>query len=366
MSCESNLCSSNNCSTIVSSNCISYQGDTDATLGICKGTTLTCILETLFDQINTQSDGSGIVLTGINTNCTFISTQMAGKTGTIFNYIQTLIDSACTLNSNYESLSAIVESSYSYNLQGIVTATNGTTSSVLQGTINALADVSDTVGEITTGLGTTSILDSLNSAVGNALINNISGEGVVKTGSGASAQINIVGIVPPYCPIPCYAPLSFFNSDGSGKSGTSYEGWYICDGQASRLDMRGYVFGGATNLPGLNSPTLQSAVNSTVSGDPDYQTSVGQRKGEVKHGLTVSEMPSHTVSGTTDPHNHTVYGTTDLAGGESYQSYNVMTDNGTSSTSSETVNFTSDPIGSNVKHENRQPTFYGYFIMRIS
>lgn len=360
-------CFTNNCATIVSSNCISYQGDTITSLDICKGDDLTSILEILTTQVISNTDGSGILLSEIDTNCSFIANQMAGKTKTLFNLIQTLVDSSCTLSTNYTALDTEVNAPVSYNLQSIITSTDSTTPEVLQGTINKLAEVNTTVDEITSGLGTTSILTSVNTAVGNALSNNITAPyGLSKTGSGENVQLAFSAFVPPFCPIFCVAPLSNFNADGSGKTGTGFQGYYICNGLNGTPDMRGYVGAGATSLPGITSPSLQSVVDSTVSGDPSYATTVGQRVGEVKHGLTVSEMPSHSVSGTTDPHNHTVYGTTDIAGGEAFQSYNVMTNTGNSTTSSESVAFTSNPVGSNVKHENRQPSYCGYFIMRIS
>lgn len=369
MSCNSN---NSGCAfPVTSSNCVSYQGEPVPILGICKGQNLSCLMEIILEQLVAVTDGSGIVLSEITSDCDFISTQLAGKNKSLFNLIQVLINSSCTLKELIDNLSLEVNTPNSYDLKGIIEPTSNSTPGVLQGTINELYILYNTVGNITSGLGNNSIQEAIDVSVGNALINKISSPtGITSTGSGNSAQINIVGIVPPYCPIPCFAPLANWESNGKGKVGTQYEGWIIVGTNGtSQFDMRGYTFAGATNIPGINFDTsLQSTVNPITNGDPDYGTSIGNRKGQVKHQLSTSELPSFSVTGTTEPHSHTLENTQlSVPAGESYQSYNVLTDNGNGiQVSPETVDFTSDSVGQGVKHENRQPTIYGYFIMRLS
>lgn len=364
-------CNNSNCAQIISSNCVSYQGDSIPVLGICKGDSITELMEAIISQLTSAIDGSGIILSEIDAECDFISTQLAGKNKSLFNLIQVLISSSCTLKELLDSLSSEVNSPISYDTKGIITPTEDNTAGTLQGTINELYNVYTTVDNLVTGLGNSSISDAIDVAVGNALINKItSPTGISASGSGASAQISVVGLVPPFTPLPCFAPLSNWESNGKGKVGTAYEGWVIVGTNGtSQYDMRGYTFAGATSLPGINFDTsLQTTVDPTISGDPDYGTTVGQRKGQVKNTISTSELPAFSVTGTTDPHSHTLESAqVSIPAGEAYQSYNVYTDGGNGvQVSSETVDFTSDPVGGGVPLENRQPTIYGYFIMRLS
>lgn len=352
-------CDSNNCTVITSSNCVIYQGNPSPLLSICAGDNLTETIASIISFVTALSDGSGIFL-NVDSNCTYFSAQMAGKDKSLFNIVQSLINSTCDINSRIPT-----SSSFTYDYKGVVSPTENSENGVVQGIINQLADVTEDVEFITDGIGNSSFSSFIDDNVGNGLLNHIqNGYGVTKTGSGSTANVSFYGAVPPKTPIWCFADLSNFEASGKGKAGTPYENWYICNGINGTPDMRGWTPAGATNLPGINGNPLYAQVDPAIVGDPSYSSNILDRKGEVKHTLNVNELPTFTVSGTTDTHSHTVpNATASVAAGESYQAYNVLTNNGNGiQTTDEAVNFTSNPIGQSIPVENRQPTIYGYYI----
>lgn len=357
----------NGCVNPISANCVIYQGDPIPVLGICKGDNLSEIQEVIINRLLALVDGTGITLSSINTTCDFISNQLAGKDKTLFNLIQVLVTSNCTLNELITNLTAQVNATVTYDNKCVTPTTSGTQGTV-QGIIDKLCELNTTVTEITNDLGTTTITTSITTIAGNTLINNIkSGYGVRKTGSGASAQVEFYAFVPPFCPIPCVASLSNFDSNGIGITGSPYEGFFVCNGLNSVPDMRGFVFGGATNLPGINGPALQSSVDPTINNDLTYSSNMGDRKGLVKVGLNVNEGPSHFHTGTTNPHTHNIspmQASFGAAGSPAQTVESYVNDGGSVTTSSVSVGFTTNSSGQGTPHENRQPTFYGYWIMR--
>ena len=99
------------------------------------------------------------------------------------------------------------------------------------------------------------------------------------------------------------------------------DGWVLCDGEsyattgkyADLYDVIGYTYGG--NGSNFNVPDLRGRVTigmGTVTDSasvPNTDTySLGDRNGEIKHVLTVDEMPKHSHDGYTDSkgeHTHT-------------------------------------------------------------
>lgn len=357
-----------NCANPVSSNCVTYQGEAVPVFGVCRGDTISEVIAVIISELEGALDGTSITLSDVTADCEFISNQLAGKNKTLFNLIQILIDSSCTLKELIDDLDTQVNAAESFETKSI-TPTADTTQGVIQGIINKVDSLNTTVTDITGDLGTEPITTVIAEYAGNAVKNQIqSGYGVTKSGSGESASVAFSAFVPPMCPIFCVANLSNFDATGKGKVDTAFSGYYICNGLNGTPDLRGFVTGGATNLPGIQGVTLNSIVDPTTNADLTYAANIGDRKGEVKHQLSINELPTFSVSGTTDAHSHSLSGLqAAVPAGEQFQSFNAVTTGGNGiETSSETVGFTSDPIGQNYKHENRQPTYYGYFIMRLS
>lgn len=362
-------CSDNgtrNCTLVLPSNCITYQGEDVPILGLCKGDSMTVIMEAVIEELTTIASGTGTILSDISPNCDFINNQLAGKNKSLFNLIQILIDSSCTLKGLIDAIETEIGSSVTYETK-CITPTGAGTQGTVQGIINLLCELSLTVSNITDGLGENTLAETINTLAGNTLLNNVqSTYGVTKSGSGSSASLSFYGFVPPFCPVFCLAPLSYWNQDGTGKSGTPFEGWFICNGFAAD-DMRGFVPMGATFIPGINSPALNTIVDPTVNADITYGTNIGDIVGEVKHVLTVTELPTHSHNFANSSHSHSIPATPINIGDITPPSLIYgLTDSGSVNrpTSSTVIGDDSSTVGSNFAHENRQASKCGYFIMR--
>jgi hypothetical protein len=156
---------------------------------------------------------------------------------------------------------------------------------------------------------------------------------------------------------------SFVNAD--------HMGWMQCDGRsldttayALLFKVIGYTFGGSGanfNLPNMRGRVMGSVGSVT---DPNETTAFtpGQSTGEVRHRLTIPEMPSHN-HGITDPgHSHSYfnqpYNTNPAV---SLTTTNVADDvNVNQTTGTSTTGITINNTGGDQYHNNMQPTlFYG-------
>jgi microcystin-dependent protein len=164
-----------------------------------------------------------------------------------------------------------------------------------------------------------------------------------------------------------------------------YEGWVVCDGRPLPVetyhdlyDLIGTQFGGDSEYFYL--PDYRGRVMGAVGqGSTLSMRTLGFAVGTETHVLSTNELPSHTHSGTTGPsgiHSHS----TNATGGN----IGLITSNGTNTASTGldnttgepnlygslqalTVNdagghshaFTTNSTGSNVAHQNMQPTLFG-------
>lgn len=244
--------------------------------------------------------------------------------------------------------------------------TDSSEEAVIQALIDKTCTLSDIVKSITDQINNT-LADTIQEQIGNYLFANVTAtNSLSKTGSAASVKLNFYGGVPPLCPIAYFGPLTNFNADGTGKVGTEFENWRLCTGNGQTVDLRGYVLSGAANLPGINVPTLDTRVS-------DINSSVGQRAGENSHQLSISEMPIHSHpagDSTSITQNFTMYNFS-VKQGSGAQAMCKYQFNGSTGQDSVTVtgtitDSTTGETGGNIAHENRQPTAYCYYIMRLS
>lgn len=358
--------SSNNtgkCFQSISSNCVKWQGEAIPALGICVNDTNTEVETIIIERLLKVIDGTGIDISNLELTCDFIKNQITNKDRDLATLLQILIDSSCTLKELIVKVQEQINIPVVYNTK-CLNITTTTTEGIVQALIIAYCALQEEVNSITSQLNNTDISETINNTVGNYLSNNLNGCGVAKTGSGANTTVHFFGAVPPFCPIPYLGSLSNFNSSGLGLAGTCYENWVICNGNNGTQDMRGYGFAGAINLPGVNSATLDAKVDPTLHGnDPDYNTNVLTKKGEVKHKLTVQELPAHNHALTDPGHTHTYMG---LVGISDNADDRIVMIPGTNTSSKAFTGITIAPTGSSIEHENRQPTIYGVWIMRLS
>ncbi len=383
--CVNSNTSGKKCANITPIGCIKWTGDPIPSLGICTGDMMDEVTSVILTKLLTIIDGTGIVMDDLVLHCDIVKTAMLGKANTLFNFLQALFDISCTVNAKVDSVTAIVTAPTVYDLKCLTPPSKTDTPSVLQQLIIEFCAVVTKVNALTADiLETDSTLNNLTTTIqnttGNQLLTSITscngGYGITKTGSGKDASISFDAQVPPFSAVFVWNPtaLGSFDATGKGKTGTPFCGWFVMNGLNGTPDMRGYTAMGATALPGITGPGLQSAVDPTTNADLTYGTNIGDRKGEVKHKLTISEIPSHihnnTISDTGHTH-HVAPFRANLAGGTN--AYDVLASNpttfstgdpNTSSTSSN-VSIVNQSIGGDIAHENRQPSFAGFWITRL-
>ncbi len=126
--------------------------------------------------------------------------------------------------------------------------------------------------------------------------------------------------------------ISEFDGNGTGISGTRWQGWQICNGLNGTLDM-----------------TSRFVVGWNGVATSDYEF-IGDTGGESYHQLTVDELPSHTH--TYDRITDDGAGNLDTSKNDAYQKVApTSTDSGTA--------------GNNVPHENRPPYIVMAYVKRI-
>lgn len=364
--CNSNSFNSQSgCIVPVSSNCIDWQGLAYPTFDICVGDTGTEVITSLITSVISILDGTGITLSSVTGSCTFMSDQLAGQTKTISNLVQILFNSACSLDSRITTLEESADTPISYDVK-CLTVTGSTTPLVLQGAINEICSLKIALAQITDNIVGDDINTTITNTVGNYLQDNLSScgsNGMQVTGSGSTTKIKFDAFVPHNVPMPYIGSLGNFDSTGKGLAGTEYCGWYIMNGLNGTPNWMGYVPAMATALPGINSTPLDARVAGV-----DVSAAIGDKKGEPKHLLSTNEMPTHSHTVTDPGHSHSIQ----LAGaGGTFAGANVANDgNAVSNTNGtaiqiKTTGITIAPSGNNVSHENRQPTVYVTWIVRL-
>lgn len=361
---------------------VKYTGPAIPSLNICTGDTLEEIEAVILDKLLDFTTGKGISLPSVDlSQCDVLQEFVAccSNNNSLIGIIDVLIKGICSVQANVEEVNSSLTSKLALSLnQKCLTIPNPTSlNSVLQAIIDSNCALKTAFESAFTSISTPTLSTTIINQISNDTVTKVfsqissnGGYGLKKTGTGASQTIQLTGMVPPRCPIFYIGSLSNFDTTGKGIESAGYGGWYILNGNNNTPDMRGYVAGGATNVQG---PALQSAVDPTTNLDPSYATSVGDRKGVVKQTLQSQNIPAHTHTLPDLSHTHTYqvpYVTVGVDFGSS--NINIVDTSGgggpkinmTTSNTSLGGNSTSS-YGGNQPHENRQPTYYGVYIMRF-
>lgn len=375
-------CTNNNqfgtCFETISSNCIKWAGDATPQLNICTGDNITEDIQSIITSLLTLLNGSGITLSTVNTDCPLVASELGNSTSNLPNLLQAVINALCTVNNNLTTLTTQVNTPVSYNVV-CLTPTANTTQAVLQAAINALCSLQTQVTALTAEVVDNSLSSTINTYVGNYLanaINSCGNSGINKTGTGATTEITFTGLMPIGSIIFYDDILTVFDSNGAGISGTGWCGWQICNGNNGTKDMRGFVPGGATNLPGVNAvANLNNIVDPIAQADATLSSNVQSIAGEAKHQLGVPEIPAIApIITVVDPgHIHVVQMNTSSQSGNNTPCFVPNSVSGApaavpinTSKSYTNITATTPSFGGNQKHENRQPTYYGVFVKKVS
>lgn len=338
-----------NCDPVASDQCVYVTTDIPL-LGICKGDPLSDFEAAIVDRLTTVMDGTGITLSDLTIDCTFLTDILGVLPPTLSNLLQMLITASCTLKELVDTINTEIANNPSFDAGCLTLGANPTRDDILQATVTLLCSIKTTVDAIP---GTYVAITDLTSLV-TTIVNNIIG-----TGSTPTFSQRMI----PYVAYEYYGPMSNFDANGIGQTSLGFNKVYICNGANGTPDKRGRVATGAVrDVPGGG--TLDPAVDPTNPNNPNW--AVSDKAGENKHTLTVNELPSHSHAVTDPGHSH--FFTFNLDQGGTRFGSNWMKNDGNSaskSTQSATTGITIAATGSGLAHNNIQPTIAANYIMYI-
>lgn len=391
---------------------VKYTGPAIPSLGICTNDTLDEIEAVILQKILDFSTGKGINIPDIDlTTCeAFIDCITCCDNCTDLPCLLECYKNAiCRL---WDLVKEALDGPYNVRcLTGV--NSNSKLKAIVQALIDAHCALAAKVATLETALNNltntvNNLITNLPGTIGNFLLNHISscqGNGVViKTGSGANAQIAFKGFVPVGGFIPYAGTINGkFDAAGNGITGTDMCGWRLCNGEGGAIDMRelvpmgagqGVMGGGnlASNTSGDNYPVnaLVGKARHKLTGDEsglqqhNHQFSMGKHshrfRFHARSGIDTSNPGPNlqrywsfmSFNGSDDEIGYSYENPKGIdADGHPQQSWAyVAEDFGASSNPSggqtlAEVKF-EGPRDAKVEHENRQPSRAVLFIQRMS
>jgi|SRR5882757_128783 len=291
---------SKNCLNPVSSNCVKYEGDPVPALGICTGDTITEVETAIINKLLAALEGTGITLPQVTLeNCPYLKVLFAGKDKTITNLVQLLIDSDCNLKALIDQINSKINQTGNNTIFDLkclsVPASPVTVDKIIQTLIDANCVLTTRVTNLEGGNVDNTIINQIVNTLLNDLITGPTG--VKKTVTNGVAHYEMLGMVPIGGAIPYDGPLSNFDIDGQGRTGTEVENWRICNGKGGTKDWRGVTLVGA--IQGVGGDTLSGNVDPLANQDATMNYAVGDRGGFTKVTITKDQLPNYQIT-TTD------------------------------------------------------------------
>ena len=354
----------NGCTEIVSDRCVKYTGIDVPVLGIKTDDSLSYVEQALITFLTSTLDGTGVKIDlGDTVICNLVKQYLPTcKDLSIVDISKALIEAACDLQEQVDAVVAdvaVIEADYTVDCLTGVTASSGT-HAIVQAVINTLCTLKTDFTLLVASLPNTYVnIDDIDTYI-QAYIDGAS--------SGSLYSSRMV----PYGVVAYYGPLTNFDSTGAGTG--DWNKIYLCNGNNGTPDLRGRAIVGAIN--GVPGPTMNPAVDPSVSGNPNY--SLGGVAGVNQVTLSLQQMPDHnhgivTVVSTdvTDPgHSHTFEGVTNSSGDGNGNRKSVpftRTTNPafTGITVDVTVDVTCENNGGGLPHTNIQPVNAAYWIIYL-
>jgi hypothetical protein len=338
------------CGTPVPDACVKYTGQDIPLFGLCTGDPLSKVEEVLINKLTSALDGTGILLSDITLNCSFITDLLNGQDKTLVNLIQVLVQANCTLKEMVDAIEYELTAPYTFNtvcLEGL--NQDSTRDDILQAAINKICSVAATTDIIFADYVKAT---DLNSLIAQYLLT-----------AGASGDQQSAKMVP-YVAYEYYGSLSNFDSGGKGLSSAGFNKVYICNGQNGTPDKRGRVAVGA--IQGVPGGTLDAAVDPNLPANPNTNYTLSQKFGQSYVALNIQQMPAHTHTVNDPGHAHSYTFGGNSASGSNEQGYQRWdTNNQNKTTQSSQTHITIGNAGGSQSHENRQPSIAAYYIMYI-
>lgn len=351
------------CDKTLYDRCMKYTGDGVDALSICNGEYYNDVIASIIDKLLSYQDGSGIA-PDVDVSCTFFSSIIGAQDVTLQNILQSLITGECSLKTQIDSLSGIVNGTYSFNTSCLTLGANPSKDDILQAAITKICSIDARVTAIENDYVKASELDVLIQQY----LDSIS----------TSVTQQYTKMVP-YVAYEYYGPLTNFDSGGKGISVAGFDKVYLCNGSNGTPDKRGRVAVGVN--VGIPGGAMDSAVDPAVSGN--YQITLKGKLGEFKHVSTIAETASHSHTVNETEHFHYTFAHLGNTGGgltssTSYNNSEAGRDGNSSyfiessayvantgKTSSNKTNITINAAGGNQAHNNVQPSIGANYIMYI-
>ena len=273
-----------NCGKSLTSDlCVRYTGEDITDLGICQGDSLHKIIDIVFEQLSLKISQSTIFTT---TSCSFIDTILGGKSKTLQNLIDAIIQGECTLKSLYDSISAIVNAPFVVPASCLTLPSNPTRDNVLSALVTLVCSLQSDLNIIKT--------DYVKATQLNVLIAQYLQSIGITPGSPTGLQN---AKYPEYVALPYHGPLSNFSSTGTGLG--NYDKLYICLGQTVSSSSGPYTlpdYRGRSPIGSNMDFTLSNIdveVNPTLAANAGYNISQNTKKGAFTHALSSLENGQH-------------------------------------------------------------------------
>lgn len=338
-----------NCNPRLTDRCTEYTGPDIPLLDIETGDTLYQWEAAVVESLTSIVDGSGITLSELTIDCNFLSDLLGTQDKTVANLIQVLYDADCTLKTQLDALSAIVNETFSFNTS-CLTGDVSTRDEILQAVILKTCDNASRITIIENDYVKASELC----------------EQVAACVASTTTQYNtrmVPGVVYPY-----RGSLSNFDNTGKGLESAGFDKIYLMNGLNTTQDWRGRSpIGAVLNVPG---GTLDSAVDPSLPANPNTNYAVNARVGSSYVSLTSAQNGPHTHSLDEPSHRHSFALNQDVQGnptngGGAVAAANPQNGPHNQYTDSTTIGITIGASGSGLPHDNRQPSIACYYICYI-
>lgn len=374
---------------------VKYTGPAITALGICTGDTLKEVEAVILQKLIDYSTGVGISLPNIDlttcaafSDCITCCNNQCRDLPCLLDCYKTAICSLFTeVDTLSTSISALLDGPYNPScISGL--STNPTLAEIIQKWLVDYCALKTTVTALSATV--TTLSTNLPATIGNFLLNAITtctgNSTVIKTGTGASANIAFKGFTPIGGIIPYAGPITGkVDSEGRGLTGTDLCGWHLCNGLNGTVDLREQVpvgvgagaMGGGTlpsNASGANYSLLATVGQATVQLSAD-------ESGTAAHGHSITDNghahPFEFQMDQATANNLTTVKMNPLGTGQHTSWYNAET--GLVEPPSDgailayigrgktgiTVNSNTGDVAK-LAHENRQPSTALYYIQRIA
>lgn len=371
----------------LSSHCVIWQGESYPQFGICTGDTITEVTEVILNKLIDFSKGEGIFLGNLTAGCPELELKLKQTDYSLYQIVDLLFKENCRLDDLIKKLDAKIDASSKITIDvSCLTSVPVKTRQELDTLfLESICDTKSKLKALTDSLSSGSdddedsgvdMLSIIREEIGNFLLAKLNScNGVVqKTGTGSSAEFNIIGVPLRGCVWGDF-DLTKFGSNGLGTG--IYCNFALANGLNGTIDMRGYNASMATTIPGVARTFDITQAPNSVAGTNFSKLTIANMVPH-EHNISVNQTPHrHEWYEGRIPQNtyvQTVMGTGTLSGsgtpitiysqgsgihGGSFKLY----------TSEENVNLSVSISGTtgakSESFENRQPTRYGVWIQRI-